>query len=137
MADHRLALSPDIAEIPRLLDWVEACCAAAGIDEGVTCKMTLALEEAVANAINHGFGEAPPPHRVEVALTIDADRVCAEVIDNGKPFNPLVAPEPDKTAPLEARDPGGLGIHLIRKMVDRADYRRVGDENRLLLEKNR
>jgi serine/threonine-protein kinase RsbW len=137
MADHHLALPPDIAEIPRLLDWVETCCTAAAVGDDITCKMALALEEAVANTINHGFAETPPPHRVEVALTIDADCLRAEVIDNGKPFDPVAAPEPDKSAPLEARDPGGLGIHLIRKMMDRVDYRRTGDENRLLLEKRR
>jgi len=79
----------------------------------------------------------PPPHRIEVELAIGADRVSALVIDNGEPFDPSDAPEPNTTLPLEQRDPGGLGIRLIRRMMDRVDYRRVAGENRLRLEKAR
>jgi len=137
MADHRLALTPDIAEIPRLLDWVETCCGDAAVASDTVFKLALALEEAVANVIHHAFAETPEPHRIEVELAIDANRVSARVIDNGRPFDPSAAPEPEASIPLEHRDPGGLGIHLIRRMMDRVDYRRVGGENRLRLEKMR
>ena len=137
MADHRLVLAPDIAEIPRLLDWVETCCGDAAVAHETVFKLTLALEEAVANVIHHAFAGAAPPHRVEVDLAIGADRVTAEVVDNGRPFDPSAAPEPDRNLPLEQRDPGGLGIHLIRRMMDRVDYSRVDGENRLRLEKTR
>ena len=63
--------------------------------------------------------------------------VVATVIDNGGAFDPSEAPEPDVSLPLDKRDPGGLGILLIRRMVDRVEYRRVGNENRLRLEKAR
>jgi serine/threonine-protein kinase RsbW len=97
----------------------------------------LALEEAVANVINHAFAGVPAPHRIAVALAIEDDRVAAEIIDNGRPFDPSAAPEPDRTPPLESRDIGGLGIHLIRRMMDRVEYRRAAGENRLRLEKVR
>jgi anti-sigma regulatory factor (Ser/Thr protein kinase) len=103
----------------------------------VVFKLTLALEEAVTNVIQHAFTGRPPPHRIEVALAIDAERIIAEIIDNGHAFDPSAAPEPDRAAPLEARDPGGLGIHLIRRMMDAVDYRRVAGENRLRLQKKR
>jgi anti-sigma regulatory factor (Ser/Thr protein kinase) len=137
MPSFRLEVAPDVAEIPRLNDWVEARCEEAGIVGDSVFKLTLALEEAVTNVIQHAFTGAPPPHRIEVTLAVDADRVIAEVIDNGHPFDPFAAPEPDRTAPLEARDVGGLGIHLIRRMMDAADYRRTDGENRLRLQKNR
>ena len=137
MVDHRLALAPDIAEIPRLLDWVETCCGNGAVAEDTAFRLALALEEAVANVIHHAFADMPPPHRIEVELAIGADRVSALVIDNGEPFDPSDAPEPDTTLPLEQRDPGGLGIRLIRRMMDRVDYRRVAGENRLRLEKAR
>jgi len=137
MADHRLALAPDVAEIPRLLDWVETCCGDAAVDGDIPFKLALALEEAVANAIHHAFDDMPPPHRIGVELAIDPDRVSALVIDNGRAFDPSAAPEPDAALPLDRRDPGGLGIHLIRRMMDRVDYRRVGGENHLRLEKLR
>ncbi|MFZ2006645.1 MAG: ATP-binding protein [Stellaceae bacterium] len=136
MAAYRLDVSPDIADIPRLLDWVEACCRECRVKGETPSKLALALEEAVANVINHAFAGIAAP-RITVELTIDDDRVAAEIIDNGRPFNPTAAPEPDCAAPLESRDVGGLGIHLIRRMMDHVDYRRMGDENRLRLEKMR
>jgi serine/threonine-protein kinase RsbW len=137
MASHHLTLAPDITEIPRLLDWVEACCDAAGVSGNIAGKLALALDEAVANVISHAFAETLPPHRLAVTLTIEADRVSAEIIDSGNAFDPSAIPEPDCTLPLDSRDPGGLGVHLIRKMMDRIDYRRVDGENRLKLEKAR
>jgi anti-sigma regulatory factor (Ser/Thr protein kinase) len=137
MPSHHLTLAPDIAEIPQLLDWVETCCGASGVGGDIANKLALALEEAAANVINHAFVDSPPPHHLAVMLTIDADRVAAEIIDNGKAFDPSAIPEPDRTLPLASRDPGGLGIHLIRKMMDRVDYHRVDGENRLKLEKVR
>jgi len=137
MPTHHLVLSPEIDEIPRLLDWVERCCAEAGVDGGAVAKLSLALDEAAANVVNHAFSKAPPPHRFEVTLAIDADRITAELVDSGPAFDPLAAAEPDTASALEERDAGGLGIHLIRRMTDSVTYRRVDGENRLRLEKTR
>lgn len=137
MPSYNLVLAPDIAEIPRLLDWVEACCGAAGVSGDIAGKLALALDEAAANVINHAFGDSSLPHRLAVTLTVDAHQVTAEVTDNGTTFDPRTAPEPDCTLPLASRDQGGLGIRLIRNMVDRIDYRRENGENRLRLEKAR
>jgi anti-sigma regulatory factor (Ser/Thr protein kinase) len=137
MAVHRLALAPDIAEIPRLIDWIEQCCADSGIGGSVSSRLTLALDEAASNVIRHGFTAQLPPHRLEIDLEIDDQAVIATVIDNGRPFDPTAAGEPDIVLPAEEREPGGLGILLIRRMVDRVEYCRAGGWNRLRLEKSR
>jgi anti-sigma regulatory factor (Ser/Thr protein kinase) len=137
MAFDELRLEPQLSEIPRLIEWVEACCMAAGVGGEVAMKLALVLEEAVANVINHGLPGSPPPHRVAVRLEIDADTVAAEVIDNGRPFDPTGVPRPDLSLSLEERQPGGLGIHLMRELMDGFDYRRSGDSNILRLHKAR
>lgn len=137
MAEYRLDISPDIAGIPRLLDWVEERCVDCGLQGETPSKLALALDEAVANVVNHAFAGVPTPPCIAVVLTIDGDSVAAEIIDNGRPFDPTAVPEPDCASPLESRDVGGLGIHLIRRMMDRVEYRRVGGENRLRLVKMR
>lgn len=137
MPDNRLTLAPDIAEIPKLVDWVESCCRDSAVAGDIPLKLALALEEATANVIQHGFERMPGPHHLEVQLDIAADRITAVVIDNGRPFDPSTAPEPDLTLPLEQRDPGGLGILFIHRMVDRVEYRRADGHNRLRLEKAR
>jgi len=137
MASHELNVEPQVSEIPRLLDWVEACCGAEGIAEEFRYKVMLALEEAVTNVINHAFADVPPPHQVRVRLDITAERFAAEVIDNGRVFDPTSAPDPDLTLPLEQRTPGGLGIHLMRNVMDRLHYRHEAGRNTLRLEKTR
>jgi len=137
MTRRRLSIEPDIAEIPRLLDWVERHCADAGIDSNLSFRLTLALDEAVTNVISHAFAGQPGPHRLGVRLNITAARVTATVVDNGRAFDTSAAAEPDISQPLETRDPGGVGILLIHRMVDKIEYRRVGAENRLRLEKSR
>jgi anti-sigma regulatory factor (Ser/Thr protein kinase) len=137
MSFDELRLEPRLSEIRRLIEWVEARCAAFGVAREVATKLALALEEAVANVINHGLPGWPPPHRVLVRLEIGADRVAAEVIDNGRPFDPTSAPPPDLSLPLEERQPGALGIPLIRGLMDGLDYRRSGDSNILRLHKLR
>ena len=107
MSFDELRLEPHLSEIPRLIDWVEARCAAAAVAGEVAMKLALAVEEAVANVINHSLPGSPPPHRVLVRLEIGADEVAAEVIDNGGPFDPTGAPPPDLSLPLEERQPGG------------------------------
>ena len=137
MAGHRLAIEPDIGEIPRLIDWIERCCGEAGIASDLSFRLALALDEAVTNVIGHAFNGQAPPHRIAVELAITDGGVTATVIDNGQAFDPSAAPEPDVSLPLAQRDPGGLGILLIHRMVDSVEYRRVAGENRLRLEKSR
>jgi anti-sigma regulatory factor (Ser/Thr protein kinase) len=136
MPRHQIALSPDIAEISRLTEWVEARCGEAGLDD-LAFKLTLALEEAVANVVHHAFAGLPPPHAIEVSLETSAAGIVAEIVDNGRPFDPSAAAQPDLSLPLEQRDPGGLGILLIQRMMDRVDYRRADGRNHLRLEKRR
>jgi anti-sigma regulatory factor (Ser/Thr protein kinase) len=137
MQFDELRLEPLLSEIPRLIEWIEARCAAAGIIGEVAMKLALALEEAVANAINHGLPGSPPPPHIKVRLEIAPGFVIAEVIDNGQPFDPTGAPAPDLSLPLEERQPGGLGIHLMRELMDGLDYRRSGNRNILRLRKAR
>ena len=134
MASYDTSITPDLAAVPPLIGWVEERCQEAGLEAGLTFKLMLAIEEAVTNVVSYAFAEAPPPHCIHLRLDIDEDRCAAEVIDNGGPFDPSAAPPPDLTGPLEERDPGGLGIHLIRNMADRVEYRREGGQNRLRIE---
>jgi anti-sigma regulatory factor (Ser/Thr protein kinase) len=137
MASHEISVEPDISAIPPLLEWVEGRCRENGLADDTTFKMALILEEAVTNVINYAFADLPPPHMIRVKLDIAIERIVAEVVDNGRAFDPLARPEPDLSRPIEERDPGGLGILLMRRMTDRIEYRRSNGDNRLLLEKAR
>jgi anti-sigma regulatory factor (Ser/Thr protein kinase) len=66
MAVHQIALADDVGEIPRLNDWVEEVLTAEGLAAPLVFKMTLALEEAVVNVIDHAFDGVAAPHRIEL-----------------------------------------------------------------------
>ena len=62
--------------------------------------------------------------------------VIAEVEDDGRPFNPLEAPPPDLVSPVEIRPAGGLGVHIVRSVMETIEYRREGHKNYLVLRKS-
>jgi len=134
MAAHDMNVAPDASGIPPLMEWVERHCQHAGMAGELTFKLMLAIEEAATNVVSYAFAEVPTPHRFRVRLDIDDKRCAAEFVDNGRPFDPSAAPPPDLAKPLEEREPGGLGIHLLRNMADHIEYRRENGENRLRIE---
>ena len=66
---------------------------------------------------------------VEITVDRDADRLCLSVEDDGQSFDPLGQPSPDTALELDARTPGGLGIHFARNLVKDISYARLGDRN--------
>ena len=95
-------------------------------------KVNLALEELVINVMN--YGHEGGLHEIDITLTSDEDSLTIEIVDDGRPFDPLHdAPKPDVNAELEDRDIGGLGIHFVRKMMDDVRYRREEGKNHLTL----
>lgn len=99
-------------------------------------RVQLVLEELATNVINHGYGEGG--HEFEVAIDSSNDSLTIELTDSARPFNPLAeAPEAAVNAALEDRPIGGLGVHLVRTMMDEMRYERDGGKNRLTLVKRR
>jgi anti-sigma regulatory factor (Ser/Thr protein kinase) len=89
----------------------------------------LAFDEVLVNVISYAY-EAPGEHQITVRMWIGGGRVTAEVIDDGKPYDPLTqAPEPDLDADIDDRRIGGLGVHLVKTFMDHVEYRRVDGRN--------
>ena len=95
-------------------------------------RVNLVLEELGLNIMSYGYDEGL--HEFEITLTSEADVLRIEFTDDGRPFDPLnEAPELDLDASVDDRKVGGLGIHLVRTMVDEMSYRREQDKNHLTL----
>ena len=95
-------------------------------------KVNLALEELGLNIMDYGLER--PEQEIEITLKADEDSLVIEIMDEGRPFDPLTdAPEPDLSLPIEDRRVGGLGIHLVRTMMDDMQYRREQGRNHLTL----
>ena len=97
--------------------------------------LNLALEEILTNIISYGYTDNREEHEIKVGLSVQPGEVRVDVEDDGQPFNLLEAPEPDTTKPLEERTVGGLGILLVRQLMDGLDYKRQGDRNLLSIKK--
>ena len=94
-------------------------------------KVQLGLEEVIRNLVLHGSGSSTG--LIDVAIEVGAHRVEVLVEDDGLPFDPRLAPPFDPSLPLEARTGGGMGLALLRLMMDEIHYERLGSKNRLRL----
>jgi len=132
---QELTLANRLSEVERIVSALERFGHDHRIPESDVQAVTLALDEVITNTISYGYDDQVL-HQIRVRLTLANDRLLAEVNDDAKPFNPLTAPRPDLTSPLEARPVGGLGIHLMRSLMDQVDYRRESGKNRLIMSKS-
>jgi anti-sigma regulatory factor (Ser/Thr protein kinase) len=93
------------------------------------------FDELLGNIINYAYTDEQE-HTIEVRVEFFGDRLTVTIEDDGIPFNPLEKDTPDTELPLEERKIGGLGIHLVRNMMDKVSYQRRITKNRLTLVKN-
>ncbi len=105
---------------------------AAQFPEEKLLKLQLIIEEVVVNVIRHAYLGTPGPVRVGYGSGADG-WFRVEIRNNGVPFDPLAKELPDLTLDVEKREPGGLGIYLVRQLADEIQYRRDGATNVLSL----
>ena len=124
----------DVAELERLNEFLAAFWASYQLPEDAMFDFNLALEEIFANVVLYGFRDAGE-HEIHGGLDVQNDTVSLTVEDDGVPFNPLDAPDADVTASIDERPIGGLGIHMVRNLMDGIEYAREGNRNRLVMTK--
>ena len=130
-----LVISADLNEIGRVAAALDEAMRASAFSEGVINELQLAVEEAIVNTVVHGYGEAAGDVAVGIRVTDGA--VVVRIEDRATPFDPLTVPEPDCDSDLDERGIGGLGIYLIRSLVDEVAYRHIDGKNILTLVKRR
>ncbi len=131
-----LVLRNRLEEIPRIAETVERFCQMHGLAPRIAMQLTLALDELATNAISHGFApDVAYADAIRLRLTLDGHAVQAVIEDRGRPFDPLSVPPADTALGLEARAVGGLGVHLVRAVMDDVRYERRDGKNRVHLRK--
>jgi serine/threonine-protein kinase RsbW len=127
-ATRDLLIRNDLAELERLAASVRDFCREHGVDDEACHDLLLAMDESVSNTIRHGYIDRDP-HEIRVRVGLENRDLFLEVEDDARPFNPLEVPEPDVSRPVEERPLGGLGIHLLRQLMNRLEYRHENGRN--------
>ena len=131
-----LTLVNQLSEVAKLSSFVEAFGVAEGLAPETVYSLNLALDEVVTNVIRYGHEDDGREHPIVVRLALERDVVTAQVEDDGRAFNPLEAPAPNLGASLDERPIGGLGIFLVRSVMNSVEYRREDGRNVLTMKKN-
>ena len=135
--ESTLRITNDMKESVKLTPFVDDMANALSLSDETKDSVNLALEEALVNVILYAYPEGA---KGPITLTARADaartHIRFELRDGGKAYNPLLNEMPDLTLGIEERPIGGLGIFLIRKMMDELAYDRLGGENVLIMRKN-
>ena len=129
-----LELNNDIAEIPQLSAFIDTFAEEAGIDFSLVMSLQLALEEAVVNVMEYAYPKGTVG-KVLVTASVEGDDLEFVISDSGKAFDPTAKAEVNVELGVEDRPIGGLGIHLVRNIMDSVAYERKNGKNILTLRK--
>ena len=133
---RRLIMKNEMSEVSRMRGFFFSVCREYGISDDIAKTLNLALEEWVANVINYAYPKGMRGH-VEVTADVKDSVLTLVIKDHGEAFDPTQHVEVDIDAELDERSIGGLGIHLVRTIMDTVSYERTADGyNRLVLTKN-
>jgi anti-sigma regulatory factor (Ser/Thr protein kinase) len=128
----------DAREIKRIYSFIEGslmeCTSGENrASQDVINKLRLAADEIFSNIVKHGFTGARGLVEVGVGVDVRDGSVEIEFLDDGVPFNPLSAAPPDTSLGLSEREAGGLGIFLVRRLMDEVAYSRKDGRNSLTI----
>jgi serine/threonine-protein kinase RsbW len=126
-----IRIANDLSEIARVADLVDGFGASNQLPHEVVFALNVSLDEVLNNIISYAYEDAGP-HEILVRLELRSGIVDVVVEDDGKSFDPLLAPAPDLTAKLRL---GGVGLHFVRNLMDGLEYARRDGINRLRMTK--
>ena len=133
--EYSFELKSSLAELDNLCQNLEDCGQKIGLSKKQIFEINLALDELFTNIISYGFKDEKE-HIIKVTITPQNEELCLCIEDDGIPFNPTDFAIPDVACSVENCKIGGLGIHIMRKLMDEICYERCNDKNVLTLKKN-
>ncbi|PKO96076.1 MAG: ATP-binding protein [Bacteroidetes bacterium HGW-Bacteroidetes-7] len=130
-----LLISNKIDELSKVAIFLEELGISWGMPDYLTANLNLVIEEALSNTILYGYDDADN-HSIEIILTKSDGQISITIKDDGLEFDPTKKRDPDTTLSAEERPVGGLGIFLIKQLMDNVQYLREEKINYLILTKN-
>ena len=118
-----------MSSLDDMVDLVVEECEKAGFDKKKLHHIRLACEEMIVNIISYAYPDNAGDIRISIDKTDEPPGISIYIMDSGIAFNPLDKEDPDISAPVTERQIGGLGIFLVKKVMDTVDYRREDNSN--------
>lgn len=134
--NFELTIINELKELRRMSEWLHSACESMALPKPLSLNLDLCANEAVANIIQNAYQDQ---NRHEIQLRFELKQshaVYLTIQDDGIPFNPFEALPPTPFDEIENAKIGGLGIHLIRSIMDECNYRRFKDKNIITLSAN-
>jgi sigma-B regulation protein RsbU (phosphoserine phosphatase) len=132
----RIRLEPELSEIARLNSEFKTFADLHGLQATLVQRLSIAFDELINNIVSYGYRGAEDPEPIEVEMDLRHGHLVISVRDSGIPFNPFVQVSPDTTLSMEEREIGGLGIHMVKQLMDEVAYTRRGPHNVVTLKKS-
>lgn len=104
-------------------------------DSKLLTKFNLVVEEVFVNIVSYAYEDTDTNNTVTISINDNDDKTIITFIDSGKHFNPLIKDDPDLSLDVDERPIGGLGIYLVKKMMDNVEYEYKDNKNILTIEK--
>jgi anti-sigma regulatory factor (Ser/Thr protein kinase) len=125
-----ISITNDLRELTHVLQLANVFLEPRELQSKLVYAVNLILEEILMNIIKYGYDDQDS-HEIEVQIELEEDEVALTVIDDGKEFNPLSIPGPNRSKSAMDRIEEGLGLQFVRYMRNAMEYRREGDKNML------
>src|ERR1700680_2340187 len=129
-----LVIHNDLSEIAVVRDTLDRLGSELAVPAPALMQLQVALDEIVSNVVKYSWPDGSK-HKFLVRITVRETGVALDIFDDGQPFDPLGTPEPDWPPAGQRPRPGGVGIHMIKKLVDDLAYERIDGRNHTSLTK--
>jgi phosphoserine phosphatase RsbU/P len=130
--ERQITVNAEIKQLKRVINFITAEIKKADYEHEVQNQIEMATEEIFTNIANYAY--ANETGTVNIAVSV-SDGIKITFEDNGKPFNPVEHPAPDLEKPLKDREIGGLGLYIVKQVMDKVEYTRENDRNILVISK--
>lgn len=132
---HTHSVEASTKHLAEVRDFVAAHAQNYGLSAKVISEIKLAVDEAFTNIIKHAYSNSPHK-KVYIEIGVDNNQLWISLIDEGKSFDPSAYTEPDIMQRIKQKKRGGMGVYLIRKVMDQVQYNRIGNSNEIRMVKN-
>ena len=120
-SEFKLTVNSDMASLTTISEFIHSAARELGLDDDQTFAVHVAVDEACCNVIEHGYG-GRMDGTIDIICRLSGNNVAVTIRDTAPPFDPESVPEPIVSAPLEERDGSGLGLYLMKKLMDSVEF---------------